>query len=189
MYKTKSGFTIVELLIVIVVIAILAAISIAAYNGIQTRANNTAIISAANQTIKLIQSYDSLGTGVPSTGSGCVTAVCSDWSGTATTQDTTLINNLKAVGAPPSSVPNSGTGTYRGIWYNTRAAGATYDGDGATKRVALLMYWLTGQSQSCGVNNVALQGPGEAWARPTVAYSYNYPASNTTACWIGLVLG
>lgn len=37
------GFTIVELLIVIVVIGILAAISIVAYNGIQTRAHNTTI--------------------------------------------------------------------------------------------------------------------------------------------------
>ena len=35
----KSGFTIVELLIVVVVIAILAAISIVAYAGIQNRAN------------------------------------------------------------------------------------------------------------------------------------------------------
>ena len=34
MKKTSSGFTIVELLIVIVVIAILAAITIVAYNGI-----------------------------------------------------------------------------------------------------------------------------------------------------------
>ena len=38
MRQTKSGFTIVELLIVIVVIAILAAITIVAYNGIQNRA-------------------------------------------------------------------------------------------------------------------------------------------------------
>ena len=36
--KQKNGFTIVELLIVIVVIAILAAITIVSYNGIQNRA-------------------------------------------------------------------------------------------------------------------------------------------------------
>lgn len=38
-----SAFTIVELLIVIVIIGILAAISIVAYNGIQNRANDTAV--------------------------------------------------------------------------------------------------------------------------------------------------
>lgn len=38
--KNKQGFTIVELLIVIVVIAILAAITVVAFNGIQQRAKN-----------------------------------------------------------------------------------------------------------------------------------------------------
>lgn len=46
----RSGFTIVELLIVIVVIAILAAISVVAYNGIQLRAHNS-------QTATVIKSY------------------------------------------------------------------------------------------------------------------------------------
>ena len=39
--QRQTGFTIVELLIVIVVIAILAAISIVAYNGIQQRARDS----------------------------------------------------------------------------------------------------------------------------------------------------
>ena len=44
-WAKQKGFTIVELLIVIVVIAILAAITIVAYNGIQTRARNSKISS------------------------------------------------------------------------------------------------------------------------------------------------
>lgn len=43
--RRQAGFTIVELLIVIVVIAILATISIVAYNGIQNRANASAVQS------------------------------------------------------------------------------------------------------------------------------------------------
>lgn len=45
----QSGFTIVELLIVIVVIAILATIAIIAYNGIQERSRASAIASDIKQ--------------------------------------------------------------------------------------------------------------------------------------------
>lgn len=45
MQKKQAGFTIVELLIVIVVIGILAAITAVAYNGVQGKANDAAIQS------------------------------------------------------------------------------------------------------------------------------------------------
>jgi len=56
--QNKSGFTIVELLIVIVVIAILASISIVAYNGIQTRANNSKTVLAVSSWVKAIRLYN-----------------------------------------------------------------------------------------------------------------------------------
>ena len=55
--KSRSGFTIVELLIVIVVIAILAAIAIVAYNGIQVRAENSKTTQAVASWVKAMQMY------------------------------------------------------------------------------------------------------------------------------------
>lgn len=59
MPKTKSGFTIVELLIVIVVIAILASISVVAYNGIQQRARDSARDSAVRSLRPALELYKS----------------------------------------------------------------------------------------------------------------------------------
>ena len=56
-WAQKQGFTIVELLIVIVVIAILAAITIVAYTGIQERAKASAMQSAASQEAKKAPLY------------------------------------------------------------------------------------------------------------------------------------
>ena len=55
--KSKSGFTIVELLIVIVVIAILAAITIVAFNGVQNRAKNTQTVQAVTQWARILKMY------------------------------------------------------------------------------------------------------------------------------------
>ena len=55
-----KGFTLVELLIVIVVIAILAAISIVAYNGIQQRSRDSAAKSAASQLSTKVEAWNGI---------------------------------------------------------------------------------------------------------------------------------
>lgn len=55
MNKSRTGFTIVELLIVIVVIAILAAIAIVAYNGLQSRAVESSMKSELGSASKKVE--------------------------------------------------------------------------------------------------------------------------------------
>lgn len=57
MKQRAYGFTIVELLIVIVVLAILAAISVVAYSGIQERASNSAVQSDLRNMAGKFQSH------------------------------------------------------------------------------------------------------------------------------------
>ena len=65
--KKERGFTIVELLIVIVVIAILAAITIVAYNGIQNRAKASSAQSLANNVAKKAEAFNVTGSAYPAT--------------------------------------------------------------------------------------------------------------------------
>lgn len=69
--ESSRGFTIVELLIVVVVIAILAAITIVAYSGIQGRARAASLQSTISSSVKkiLIYSVDN-GDAYPTTLSG-----------------------------------------------------------------------------------------------------------------------
>ena len=149
--KKQSGFTIVELLIVIVVIGILAAITIVAYNGIQNRSNTTAAQSVANSVDKKIEawnasegvypSYCELATnsiGATGTATGTGTAGCTA-SATAGPAEAKLDNpNSIGVSAPASTgatrvqvVPQGTSPNFTGAlihyrdYTNNRATSAT----------------------------------------------------------------
>jgi len=56
--REQKGFTIVELLIVIVVIGILAAITIVAFNGVQKRAQFVSVQSEVVNALKKVEIYN-----------------------------------------------------------------------------------------------------------------------------------
>ncbi len=64
----QKGFTIVELLIVIVVIAILAAITVVAYNGITQRTYDTVIKNDLDNFAKVIRQYEAVNGDLPKSG-------------------------------------------------------------------------------------------------------------------------
>lgn len=164
------GFTIVELLIVIIVIAILASITIVAYSGAQDRAKNTTIIDTASSIVKMIQVYAATNTAYPSTvttgvcvttGSGCT------WS-TAYSGNTTFDTNLTTVGNVPRSVPTVVANDLKGIYYFYNAT-RTMDGK---VQPAYLVYHLKGANQPCGVPGVS-STTTMTTTTSTTGYTYN----------------
>ncbi len=117
MHKTTSGFTIVELLIVIVVIAILAAITIISFSGIQQRARDAERQTELSALQKALEMYHADTGGYPrcsSTGTNTPPALSS---GVATSCLEELVPNyISAIPADPMSAD-----PYR-YWY---AAGYT----------------------------------------------------------------
>ncbi len=86
-----KGFTIVELLIVIVVIGILAAITIVAYNGIQNRARTSSAQATATTVVKKAEAYNALEGSYPTVAQlEAATPQESSLEGTGITLSTTL---------------------------------------------------------------------------------------------------
>lgn len=96
----NRGFTIVELLIVVVIIAILASITIVSFNGIQTRANNSAVQSDLSAFKKKMDIYRLDNGRYPAVGTGQTqTAVSTALQGLKVTQTAYLdgANNVNLV--------------------------------------------------------------------------------------------
>jgi prepilin-type N-terminal cleavage/methylation domain-containing protein len=66
----QSGFTIVELMIVVIVIAIVATITIVVFNGINIRAENTKTLAAVDLYAKALQMYKANTGDYPLAGAG-----------------------------------------------------------------------------------------------------------------------
>jgi prepilin-type N-terminal cleavage/methylation domain-containing protein len=146
---SRHGFTIVELLIVIVVIGILAAISIVAYNGIQTRARNTQTISVINTYQKAMMLYATDQASYPSVATGICLGMAYPsghcWIGANGDyyENTTFDDLLKPYLSVKPIIPMT---TY------TLPTGDVRTGGVYVRASRQITYYLEGQNQSCGVS-------------------------------------
>lgn len=153
----SRGFTIVELLIVIVIIAILAAITIVAFNGIQQRAENAKTVSALNAYKKILKQYHTLREQHVTTGGMCLGDQYPLLSSTAEgcRRSSAVIVNMTsaqktALGEVASSFPmpstkkysnSSGTDEFMGIWFY--GTGYNYKIDGEARGWIQYVYGAT----------------------------------------------
>lgn len=187
--QRQKGFTIVELLIVVVVIAILAAITIIAFSGVTQRANNSKRISEAGSLIKLIKLYRAQYDVWPST---AATIFCAGDSSLGACNNVTtppyanvtfepLNTELRKVGTLPtiSSAPVQISGAKMlGPVYQYRSSN-TVDGVAGVKLI-MILYWLEGQSQNCSAGAPIVTGTAGTYTTSTTGYTSN--SGNGTLC-------
>ncbi|MDB5161773.1 MAG: hypothetical protein JWM52_281 [Candidatus Saccharibacteria bacterium] len=120
--QEERGFTIVELLIVIVVIGILAAITIVSYTGISAKANSNTAKANAQSTVQVVETYAQDNNGTYPTLSqltGITTGTAKLPSG-LTVQSGTLAGTGFTGGTPPTTsilyVPKGTTGGCIAYW-------------------------------------------------------------------------
>lgn len=182
--NTRRGFTIVELLIVIVVIAILAAITIVAYNGLQQRANTSAIIDGAVKSKRFIESYIVANDQYPYTTDTAFVCITTDSTcrrnGGPGFANATFNTTLAAFGTPPKRVPLA-SDIRGGITYQYDPARIV---DGAS-RPAILSYYLPGVSADCGMS--VLNGESQTLTTSTNRYTIsNVGGTGVTQCVVSI---
>jgi prepilin-type N-terminal cleavage/methylation domain-containing protein len=197
-YRTilKRGFTIVELVIVIMTIGIIAAITVVSYNSSQIRARNAKTAAAAEQFKEGFENYLTLYKQYPAVSNSsryclniavtsCVVASSAPpWTRNTATLEPELIKVMDTL-PTPSLGPKTNTLTDPQLGYIPYIGGTTtptLDGQNSP----FLVYVLEGTT-TCPVGPVATGTSGSlVLTSATPAAGRSYVTSNMTVCWIPL---
>lgn len=155
--NTTTGFTIVELLIVIVVIGILAAITIVAYSGIQDKARVAGALAHAAQIKRSANMADATGYWQ-----------FDECSGTTISDQSEKGNHGTVVGTAAWSTD---TPTGSGCSFNFN--GSTYINTSATIGASFYIKAAWVKTTSCGGSNNIISGSGSAFYSCTLRAGHN----------------
>ena len=184
--QKQTGFTIVELLIVIVVIGVLAAITIVAYNGIQTRALNARVQSDIKKVHKIVEAYGAIHGTYPSTGS--LSTVYTDGNCHGGTAQQNWVPSVSE--SLPQSQSNSGVSGGRGCYlyssdgtrYVISAWNGVHGGPQTETMYRRLGYRemsnINANTYYCNHTNIG----GYAYNAASDYYKHSYTVSNITNC-------
>lgn len=156
--ERQSGFTIVELLIVIVVIGILAGITIVAYSGITNRANTTKAQSNATTVQSVAEAMNA--------DIGYYPELTTDFTGAYAGSSVTRTASLPAgvslffTGGTGVNATPSGTNGLTTVWYQYCGAVAAPAAKAATG--GRIQYWDFAASTPALSSNVIYVGTGAA---------------------------
>jgi prepilin-type N-terminal cleavage/methylation domain-containing protein len=169
MIKSRSGFTIVELLVVIVVIGILASIAIVSYNGVQQRTRNADRYTQVKAWERLFQLYKAKYGAFPSAtsgttyclGSGFPNGKCREYKTSGSnayleSNNAALMTEIKKIGSLPTNNPipvnNWLVGPYVTMWTTNLQITQDFEGGPGDCPPGLDYYWDDGNGALiCGM--------------------------------------
>lgn len=164
----QKGFTIVELLIVIVIIGVLVTLVISAYNGIQNRANNQKTESAVNAYRKALIQYATINRAYPIAGNACLGEPF--YTNCYTGVNSTTFNNaLRPFLGNAPELPKPSTNTY--TYGASQRAGAAFNYHGTATLDGITYPW--------GISYI-LKGTGNCKLQGVAGTSPNWPNFSTT---------
>ncbi len=197
--QRSNGFTIVELLIVIVVIGILASVATVSYNGVTTKSKNTQIATVIQKYLDALVLYHAKNGEYPDgnannktcLGLGYPGGTC--WKGEIS-ENAAFMQSLKTVYGNDFPLTANESLGLKGAWFATAATGLAVNLDGQPED--FVVYSVEGAGTKCPIGPLASDNSDSN----VFTYSSAPPASGQThpmntgfngdppQCWVPLSL-